>query len=292
MDWPPSTDFLQLLLGSPESTLLERKREWYDFASKSGKAEFAKDVLAMANATREGLYGYIIFGVEDVRVGGAVVGVETQPSSEQIQLILTSYTNPVPEVQCADVRFGSMTLSVLRIVWTNSHPYYAVRDHSGTLDSRSVYMRRGDTIVHLRPHEVEALIRGKAARVGSAQADVPLKVGFVESGADFSSRVIVRVINVTDETIFGVTILWDVRLAAQPGSLARRRSRTDYPMKPGEVVEAEIDPRKQWFWYGGKSYSADNATTIDRWFDVAVYVQYRDRDGFIQELRRSTTLTD
>ncbi|HEV3048809.1 MAG TPA: ATP-binding protein, partial [Longimicrobium sp.] len=122
MDWPPDPDTLDTMLRAPESTLLERKREWYDFATKAGKAEFAKDVLAMANGTRAGLPGHIIIGVEDERAGGRIVGIKSPPATEQLQQILTSYTSPVPDLRCAHVQFAGKTISVLRIVWTEFHP--------------------------------------------------------------------------------------------------------------------------------------------------------------------------
>jgi Putative DNA-binding domain len=292
MDWPPDWDQLSSMLISSESTHLERKREWYDLADKGGKAEFAKDVLAMANATSADAPGHIVIGVEDEKAGGRVVGVQSPPTSEQLQQILTAYTSPVPELHCADIPYGDKMISVLRVVWTPFHPYYANRDHDRVLDSRSVYMRRGNTIVHLRPRELEDLIRQKGARVGSPVPDIPLRIGFVECESDLHSRVVARIANVTEEPVAGVTIIWELRLAARPGSIVRRRSRADYPMKPREVIEMEIDPRKQRFWYDGKSHSVDDPATIDRWLDIRLCVQYRDADGFIQEANQFLTLSD
>jgi hypothetical protein len=153
-------------------------------------------------------------------------------------------------------------------------------------------MRRGDTIVHLRPREHEDLIRHKEVHVGAPAAEMPLQAGFVEGPAVWFARIVARVVNVTDEPVTGVTILWDVRLAGKPGSLARTRSRIDHSMGPGVVLEVELDPRKHWFWLNGATYSADDTTTIDRWFDVRLCVQYRDKDGFIQEMNRFLSLGD
>ena len=55
MTFDPNT--LRQLLTRPESERLDFKREWYDLEIKRGKAEFAKDVLAMANAVSEGQTG-------------------------------------------------------------------------------------------------------------------------------------------------------------------------------------------------------------------------------------------
>lgn len=48
--WPPTSDWLGILLVSPESRLTEFKREWYDLENPSGKAQLTKDVVAIANS--------------------------------------------------------------------------------------------------------------------------------------------------------------------------------------------------------------------------------------------------
>jgi hypothetical protein len=50
MEWPPTESEIRAL-PRREHALLEYKRQWYDLSSKQGKAEFVKDVLAMANTT-------------------------------------------------------------------------------------------------------------------------------------------------------------------------------------------------------------------------------------------------
>ena len=61
---------LEQLLKEPEGQLLEFKRQWYELSSGRGKAEFARDVLAMANGLDSGQVGYIIIGREDPAPGG------------------------------------------------------------------------------------------------------------------------------------------------------------------------------------------------------------------------------
>src|SRR5438445_6214697 len=93
------------LIKTDENDLFERKREWWDLESKVGKANFAKDVLAMANALTPGESGYILVGIEDQKVGGSVVGVAARPSQESLAQILSVYTNPVPRIRLEEVQF-------------------------------------------------------------------------------------------------------------------------------------------------------------------------------------------
>ena len=73
MEWPPTENSLRAL-PKDEHALLEYKRQWYDFSSKRGKAEFVKDVLAMGNASGSDAPGFILVGVEDAAGGGGDLG--------------------------------------------------------------------------------------------------------------------------------------------------------------------------------------------------------------------------
>lgn len=73
------------LIRTGETHLVEFKREWWDLTANRGKA---KHVLAMANSLAPGESGFLVFGVEDKKAGGAVVGVSASPPQEAVAQIL------------------------------------------------------------------------------------------------------------------------------------------------------------------------------------------------------------
>jgi hypothetical protein len=286
MQWPPSEAALRANLPQQEHSLFEFKSQWYDFEAKRGKAEFVKDVLAMGNTTTPDAPGYIVVGFEDPKHGGAVVGVKYTPESERLQQILLSYASPAPDLQCAHLPYGDVTVSVLRVGWTPSQPYYAIRDHEGILVSDVVYTRRGGTIGRLRPPEIEALIRQKEARIRTASSENILDIGFVENGR-WNRKVVARVVNLTDDVITDLTVVWDVRLPAIPGAFTRFRSYNGGQLGVGETREDEFEPEDHYF------VTPDDRVNIrsgvqagTRWFDITLHVQFRDRDGFLRQVDR------
>ena len=174
------TSFLSLL-SHPENALLEFKREWHDLSGRAGKAEFAKDVLAMANAVAEGEVAHIIFGIDDQKAGGTVLGVVDPPEEEQVQQVLSAYTDPVPDcsmVSAPDPASGAR-LDALIVRWSRFQPHHSVRDYNNTLSSQVAYTRRGPTVGVLSLQELEQLIRKKHERIGPIAEDTGLRAGFV-----------------------------------------------------------------------------------------------------------------
>lgn len=291
MQWPPSESILTAALEGHEDSDFELKQQWHDLSSKHGKAEFVKDVIALANATSPERAGHIVFGVEDARHGGRVLGVGTTPDSEQLQQILSSYSSPVPDLKCAHIQYSGVTVSVLRVGWTPSHPYYVTRDHAGVLDSRLVYTRRGGTVGFLRPHEVEDLLRQKEMRIRLPRREQTLEAGFVESGRWRGGKAVARIVNLTDEPVADLSVSWDVRLPAFPALFSRVRSSNGGRLEAGETHEVELDPADQYFASLDEGLDVRQGLTPGtRWFDVTLRVEFRDRSGFLRQLERHLSL--
>src|SRR5437764_1123331 len=111
---------LSQLLEASETDLLEVKREWWDLESKTGKATFVKQVLAMANRLAPSESGFIIIGVEDKKAGGAILGVDISPPQETLAQILGTYTSPVPRFNVGEVRIGEKKVGVIEVTWGDS----------------------------------------------------------------------------------------------------------------------------------------------------------------------------
>jgi predicted HTH transcriptional regulator len=81
-----------LLSKADEDLSLQFKREINLFSDKE-KTEFAKDVTAFANA--EG--GYLLFGKEDKKEGGKIIGIELSSfDPDQMQQIIAQRCYPPP----------------------------------------------------------------------------------------------------------------------------------------------------------------------------------------------------
>src|SRR5690349_14367541 len=134
------------LIRTGETHLVEFKREWWDLTANRGKGLLAKHVLAMANALAPGESGFLVFGVEDPKAGGAVVGVSATPPQETVAQILDIYTNPVPQIRLGEMAYGGKKVSVLEVIWSEFQPHYATREVDIDLSTDATYIRRADTV--------------------------------------------------------------------------------------------------------------------------------------------------
>lgn len=274
----------------PESELLEHKRQWYDLNTANGKAEFVKDILAMANTVRPDADGHIIIGVADKGEGGGIVGVENPPEDERLQHILASYTTPVPAIEHTGADIDGRKLSVIRVRWVEYHPHYATRDVAGVLSRNQVYIRSGATTRTLSLPEIENLIRQKDARLGTPDARRPIVAGFVEEPAlAGGSKLVARVVNRSTEPVTGVSTIWDLSLTRNPAYKVRRQGLINAPFEPGEAREVDIDLREITFQVDGQSVDRDRYAWASH-LDVVLHVKYRDEEGLIQEFNVNLTI--
>lgn len=279
---------LAKLLSQPESERLEFKREWYALGSKRGKAEFVKDVLAMANVLREGESGFIVIGVADPRHGKCVVGVPEGPSDEQLVQILQSYARPVPVLApLSKLAYGDVVVNVLQVDWSPYHPHFAIRDVDQILSANSVYTRHGSTIGTLTPPELETLFRAKDARLGRPTDEGPLRVGFVDLPSTREGELVIRIVNVTEEPVESIWASVDSCLIHPRSKTSRTGLLNNLTIEPGQSEEISCRPyqaiaRLEDPEFGFKVWSG--------WVDVRLNLVYRDRDGFFQQMTREISL--
>lgn len=262
--------------------MVEFKREWHDLDSRGGKAEFIKDVLALSNTARQGQPAFLVIGVDDPKQGREILGVESSPATEKIHQLLVAYTNPVPKLDFVKVPLDDARhIALIRLNWNDSQLYYPIRDYSGILDTRLVYARRGPSVGFLRPAEVEGLVRSRGMSA-DLESSHPIHAGFVEDG-QMEGRLVLRIANITEETVSGIAVLWDVRGAAE-GFFRRSRTRHNVKLTPGEALEDDFDAR------GGAALAGTAPGNGERWLDVTSHVHYRDRRGYIRQIDRTISI--
>jgi Schlafen, AlbA_2 len=274
------------LLSTPESELHEFKREWYDLEARSGKAEFVKDVLCLANTVREGERAHVVIGRDDDRHGGTVHGVTDPPDAEKLHQILASYTDPVPQIrlQSASDPDTGKRISVLTVEWSQFQPHFSVREYPEVLSDKFGYVRRGPTNGVLKASELSHLIRQKTTRVGPATAAAPIRAGFVEGPGSGSLTVVVQVSNISAEPVDAVSAVLDVRLQVPPHAMSRTRSLTNTTLAPGETRETEYKLRTLLYSTGDDAWRSEAKASHD-WLDLTLKVTYRARNGLLREIR-------
>lgn len=133
--------FIETLIKKGESTDVDFKLK-LNLESKSDKAEFAKDIIALANTTQE--KGYLIIGVSNNK---EIVGIELL-SEEKLQQICYHYISPKVNLSCSLLNYKDKRLGVIEI---DSHgkPFEISRDVSN-LKQHDVFIRFG-TITQKAP---------------------------------------------------------------------------------------------------------------------------------------------
>lgn len=124
----------ELLREDKETTTLEFKRE-ITLSFDTDKIEFARDISAFANSDG----GHIVFGKEDPKQGGKIVGIKKETfNSEQMYQIISNRCTPNIIFNAELLRIGNKWFALLSIPRSKSKPHEIV----GTWE---VWVRRGDT---------------------------------------------------------------------------------------------------------------------------------------------------
>jgi hypothetical protein len=297
LDQPLSEESLRRLIAAGESNAVELKREWYDLKHKEGKALLVKDVLALANTVTPDTQGFLVLGVDDER---RIVGIRDAPDAETVSNIISAYVQPPANVQCRHHKMGEFELSVLTISWSPARPHHSLREHSGILSRDVVYVRRDRTIGTLTLPEIEVMMREKDARLGPPISGEPIQVGFVEKADSGRGVLVARITNVTAEAVGGVDLMIDVRNARSPELFYRGRKLGNATLPPGESREVEFRMGEIDFYLarfdrvtGDRTWTSIRnlgSHVGDRWLDVTLHVDYRDRDGFIRHVEKRVAL--
>ena len=137
-----------------EGTGVDFKSAQYRFirASEEDKSELLKDILAMANAWRDGP-GYIVLGFKDQRPHPAeVVGISESLDDAQLQQFVNSKVHPKLTFHYEEHVYQSRTVGLLTIP-KQKRPFYLANGY-GKLKSNVVYVRRGSSTDEAGPPEV------------------------------------------------------------------------------------------------------------------------------------------
>ena len=187
-------DFIKVLCKECESSSLDYKRGQYAFekASDWEKSEILKDVLAMANAEREGVARILIGVDERTDRTGKIVGIDAVDVIDDSKLhqFVNSKTN-------REVAFGSVVVPLDdgsgRVVQVlelpdcrAARPFYA-KAQFGHVAANAVYMRDGSSTKVASPERVREM--GESLALGKARPVVELPDG-VEIESDWSAVIV------------------------------------------------------------------------------------------------------
>lgn len=154
-----------------EGTDIDFKSAQYRFigGSEDNKAEMLKDILAIANAWRDGP-GYILLGFKDQRPHPAeVVGISESIDDAQLQQFVNGKVKPKLTFRYEEHLYEGKTVGVISIpkqkrAFYLAHPY-------GKLKSNVVYVRRGSSTDEAEPPEITAMMLADAGR-GDMRVDL------------------------------------------------------------------------------------------------------------------------
>lgn len=292
MQWPLAERDIRAAIAANESALVDLKEAWYALDTGRGKGELVKDVIAMANTSTPDDPGLLIIGVQDRRHGGAIVGLADRVPSEQLQQLVSAYIDPPPVIRLEHTSVARKQIAVVGIFGSPDHIYHATRELDQTKPDIA-YVRRGDTVGQLTIAEMEERIRNKALRLRAPVSPEPVKCGFVEVGA-FSSGTgpTLRVVNVSAEPLYGVDVIFDVVWQRHPYYCYRAPRLHGVQLEPGASRETSLTLREIHIYDPDGKEALRGSTLGERWFNITGIVRYRDREGFVQEVRSSVTVAD
>lgn len=159
-----SNELLDALRYKSEGTDLDFKSEQYRFAGGNDfeKSEMLKDILAMANAWREGT-GYILLGLKDSRPHLAeVVGISESIDDSRLQQFVNSKVKPKLTFRYEEHLYEGKTVGVIAIP-KQKRPFFIANPY-GKLKSNVAYVRRGSSTDEAEPTEVAAMALADSGR--------------------------------------------------------------------------------------------------------------------------------
>ena len=140
-----------------EGTDIDFKSAQYRFVggNEDSKAEMLKDILAIANAWRDGS-GYILLGFKDQRPHPAeVIGISESIDDAQLQQFVNSKVKPKLTFRYEEHLYEDKTVGVITIP-KQKRAFYLATPY-GKLKSNVVYVRRGSSTDEAEPPEITAM---------------------------------------------------------------------------------------------------------------------------------------
>ena len=145
-----SSQEIDALLQDGETHTVEFKRQ-LDLRTDSHKAEFIKDVIALANANATGPNRYILIGItndgeyynpEDPQQRANRDQLLDALSAEKLQAIVSAHTNPVLQIRFAKVDYYDGPIGKLQVVRDVTAVPYQVSKGIGNEDPKDKAARR------------------------------------------------------------------------------------------------------------------------------------------------------
>ncbi|SPK77224.1 putative transcriptional regulator with HTH domain (plasmid) [Cupriavidus taiwanensis] len=157
-------ELLTALRYKSEGTDIDFKSAQYRFigGNDEDKAEMLKDILAIANAWRDGT-GYILLGFKDQRPHpAAIVGITASIDDAKMQQFVHSKVKPKLTFKYEEHLHEGKTVGVITIP-KQKRPFYLSHAY-GKLKSNVVYVRRGSSTDEAEPPETAAMMQADAGR--------------------------------------------------------------------------------------------------------------------------------
>lgn len=158
------TELLNSLRYKSEGTDIDFKSEQYRFVNGSdeNKAEMLKDILAVANAWRDGT-GYILLGFRDRRPHPAeVVGISSSIDDASLQQFVHGKVKPKLTFTYEEHIYEGKTVALIAIP-KQKRTFYLAKPF-GKLKSNVVYVRRGSSTDEAEPPEIAAMTVADSGR--------------------------------------------------------------------------------------------------------------------------------
>lgn len=168
-----NADLFDALRYRSEGTDLDFKQAQYRFVrgTEADKGELLKDVLAMANAWREGT-GYIMLGFKDARPNRAeVLGIADHIDDAALQQFVNSKVKPKVSFRYEEHTYDGRTVAVIAIP-KQPRPFYLQHAYA-SLKSNVVYVRRGSSTDEAEPPEIAKMAHADAGR-GEAAVELSI----------------------------------------------------------------------------------------------------------------------
>lgn len=157
-------ELLDALRYKSEGTDLDFKSEQYRFAGGGDheKSEMLKDILAIANAWRDGT-GYILLGFKENRPHLAeVVGITESIDDSRLQQFVNSKVKPKLTFRYEEHLYEGKTVGVIAIP-KQKRPFF-IGNTYGKVMRNIAYVRRGSSTEEAEPTEVAAMATADSGR--------------------------------------------------------------------------------------------------------------------------------
>ena len=159
-----NSELLTELRYKSEGTDIDFKSEQYRFvgAGEHERSEMLKDILAIANAWRDGT-GYILLGLKDQRPHPAeVLGISGHLDDADLQQFVHAKVKPKLTFHYEEHLYEGKTIGVIAIP-KQKRAFYLAHAY-GKLKSNVVYVRRGSSTDEAEPPEIFAMTQADAGR--------------------------------------------------------------------------------------------------------------------------------